>query len=305
MATPTGVPPSSSSSSHTAPPPPDGQVLSLVSALSSVQNHELHVQAIRARDEALSSSPETYSNLCLQMSCVLAGTDRPSEMLQRMDPAHVEQFRQTDPANAANLQQNAHLWTHFGQLAGLILKEALLHPPILQTQQRVLNVISPAADHLKNVLLYSLGCVHEELRNVASTIIATTAVSADSVQPQLSLPAWPQLIPTLLGNLQQSSNVPLVEGSLSTIRKMMEDGPHELRQDQLDSLVPVLLRFLSATDERTKLNALQSLEACLSEGLMPSALVALFDSYLGSLSGLATDPSPAVRKWVCRSIVTL
>lgn len=286
------------------PPPPDGQVLSLVAALSNAQNHELHVQAIRARDEALSSSPETYSNLCFQLCCLMVGCDRPSEMIQRMDPSQLDHFRQTDPTTAMNLQQNERLWTPFGQMAGLIVKEALLHPP-MRPDNRTLSLVAPSADRFKEVLLYCLGCAHEELRNVASTIIATTAVSPDSLQPALNLPSWPQLIPALLANLQQTSNVSLLEGSLSTIRKIMEDGPHELRQDQLDSLVPVLLRFLSASVERNKLYALQSLEACLSEGLMPSSLVAHFDSYLNGLSSLATDPSSEVRKWVCRSIVTL
>lgn len=291
-------------SSSQTPPPPNGQVLSLVAALSNAQNHDLHVQAIRARDEALSSSPETYSNLCFQLCCLMAGADRPADMLHRMDPAQLEHFRQTDAATAMKLQQNEAMWTPFGQMAGFILKQALLHPPMLPGG-RPLHLVAPPADDVKNILIYCLGCVHEDLRNVASTIIAATSVSADSLQPALNLPSWPQLIPSLLSHLQQSSNATLVEGSLSTIRKMMEDGPTELRQDQLDSLVPVLLRFLSASVERTKLYALQSIESCLSSGLMPSALVALFESYLGGLSNLANDPSPLVRKWVCRSIVTL
>ena len=39
--------------SSNIPPPPNGQVLSLVSALSQTANHDLHVQAIAARDQAL------------------------------------------------------------------------------------------------------------------------------------------------------------------------------------------------------------------------------------------------------------
>ena len=286
------------------PPAPDGQVLSLVAALSNTQNHDLHVQAIRARDDALSSSPESYGNLCVQLGYLMAGTDQPAQMIARIPPDQLAQWSQTDPLTAMRLQQDETLWTPFGQMAGLILKQALLRPPN-SPDGRSMHLVSPASDQVKEVLIYCLGCSHSELRNVASTVIATTAVSADSVQPALGIQTWPQLIPTLLNNLQQVNNPMVVEGSLSTILKLMEDGPHELRQDELDALIPVLLRFLSSANERFKIGALQSVVACLVEDLMPSALVANFGEYLAALSNLAMDPSVKVRKWVCRSIVTL
>jgi hypothetical protein len=290
--------------SDPTPPAPDGQVLALVAALSNAQNHDLHVQAIRARDEALSTNNDTYGNLCTQLAYLMAGTDKPAALIQKMDPAQLQHFQQSDPATAQRLQQDEASWTPFGQMAGLILKEALLHPPIV-ANGRPLYLVAPAADQVKQVLLYCLGCTRAELRNVASTVIATTAVSVDSVQPSLSVHAWPQLMDVLLSNLQQHQNPGLMEGSLSTVRKIMEDGPNELNATQLDALVPVLLRFLTSTDEKHKTSALQSLVACLTEGLMPSALVAHFGEYLAALSNLAMDPSIQVRKWVCRSIVTL
>jgi len=286
------------------PPAPEGQVLLLVAALSNTQNHELHVQAIRARDDALSSSLESYGNLCVQLVYLMAGTDQPAQMIRRISPEQLEQWTRTDPVTAMRLQQDESLWTPFGQMAGLILKQALLRPPIL-TDGRSLHLVSPAADHVKEVLLYCLGCSHEELRNVASTVIATSAVSSDSVQPALAVQAWPQLMPTLLKNMQQMSDHSVVEGSLSTVRKIMEDGPHDLRHEEIDALIPVLLRFLQSPDERSKTSALQSIVACVLGDLMPSALVAHFDEYLAGLSNLAVDPSPKVRKWVCRSIVTV
>lgn len=286
------------------PPAPDGQVLSLVAALSNALNHELHVQAIRARDEALSSSPETYGNLCTQLAYLMAGSDRPGELIQRMDPAQLQHFQQSDPATAQRLHSDFASWTVFGQMAGLILKEALLHPPKLN-DGTALYLQAPAVDQVKMALQYCLGCAHPELRNVASTVLATTAVSTDSVQPSLSIHAWPHLIDFLLDNLHQTDNPGLVEGSLSTVRKILEDGPHELNPTQLDAVLPVLLRFLASPDERSKTSALQAIVACLTEGLMPSALVAHFGDYLAALSSLAQDPSVRVRKWVCRSIVTL
>jgi transportin-1 len=307
------------------PPAPSGQAFSLVSALSNSENHQLHLQAIRARDDALSASPDSYGNLCVQLAYVLAGSDNPAQLIPRIASADMQAWQQTDSQSAGKLLQDESLWTPFGQMAGLVLKNALLRPPLGKQQQpsdlnhsgvgpqTLLYLQPPAADHVKETLLYSLGCRHAELRAVASSVIATTAVSVDGVQPALHVQAWPQLIPTLVRNLQQGQQQqqsqqeqPLVEGSLSTIRKIMEDGPSELNYEELDALVPVLLSFLSTSPhERFKTAALQSLVACLSEGLMPSALVLEFDQYLAGLSHLAQDPSPLVRQWVCRSMVTL
>jgi transportin-1 len=306
------------------PPPPSGQALSLVSALSNSENHQLHLQAIRARDDALSASSDSYGNLCVQLAYVFAGSDNPAQLVPRIAPADMQAWQQTDSQSANKLLQDENLWTPFGQMAGLVLKNALLRPPVgkqpasssngaPQQAQTLLYLRQPAADHVKETLLYCLGCRHAELRAVASSVIATTAVSLDGVQPLLHVKAWPQLIPTLIRNLQQvhvlgqgQEQQPLVEGSLSTIRKIMEDGPNELNYEELDALVPVLLHFLSPShDERFKTAALQSLVACLSEGLMPSALVLEFDQYLTGLSNLAQDPSHTVRQWVCRSMVTL
>lgn len=288
------------------PPPPSGQVLSLISALSNTSNHDLHVQAIRARDDALSSSPESYGNLCVQLGYLLVGSDLPSQLLARIDPAHMEQWKQTDMSSALRLQQDESMWIPFGQMAGLVLKNALLRPPIMQNM-RPLSLMSPQADDVKATLLACLSCQHAELRAVASSVIATCSVSADGVQPALHIQSWPQLVPQLVHNLQPQAQASqsTVEGTLTTVRKMMEDGPREISQESLDALVPLLLRFLGSPDERSKVSALQSLVACHSDDMMPSALVVHFSDYLSSLSALATDASPLVRKWVCRSIVTL
>jgi transportin-1 len=288
----------------TVSPPPSGQVLQLVSALSNPENHNVHVQSIRARDEALSASAESYGNLCYQLALVLVGSDNAAEMTAHINPSELDSWRQADPSTVLRLQQDMSMWIPFGQMAGLVLKNALLRPPILQGRQS-LSIQPPSSDLLKEALLQALGCQHSELRAVASSVIATSAVSADSVQPGLCVRAWPQLIPALIANLQKTENAALMEGSLATIRKMMEDGPTELTQEELDSLIPVLIRFLSCNSEFCKVAALQSLTACLSDNVMPSALVLYFNDYLGGLSALSTDPSASIRKWVCRSIVTL
>ena len=295
---------------HHRPPPPTGQVLSLISALSNTQNHELHVQAIRARDQALSASLDSYSNLCVQLALVLVGCDEPQSLLSKISPHELQLWEQTDRTSILRLQQDASLWIPFGQMAGLILKNALLRPPA-GPEGRIFSVQTPMVQTLQETLLFSLSCKHAELRKVGSSIIATSAVSTDSLQPALHVRTWTHLLPTLIDNLQQHSNRPaaLVEGSLMTIRKMMEDGPDELSTEQLDRLVPVLIRHLSPSSsspnsDRQIVAALQSMVACLTVA-MPNALVLHFADYLAALSTLAVHTNPSIRQWVCRTMVTL
>ena len=286
------------------PPPPNGQVLSLVSALSQTENHDLHVQAIRHRDESLSSSSESYGKLCLQLGFLLVGSDQPQHLSQTIEPSQIEIWRQTDAVTATRLLSDLNLWVPFGQMAGLILKNALLKPPISASYQPMM-LEEAISHHVKEVLLYGLCLKHEELRNVISSIIATSSVSSDGVQPYLHIGQWAQLMPVLISYLQPSSNPYVLRGSLSTVRKMMEDGPGEIPTHHLDALIPLLLNLFRADEESVKVDALQSLVACLAAGLVPSGLLIQFSDYLQGLSQLATDPSAKVRKWVCRSINTL
>jgi transportin-1 len=290
------------------PPPPNGQVLSLVSALSQTENHGLHMQAIHARDEALNSSAESYGNLCLQLAFLLVGSDQPDHLIQRIDPCQLEVWRQTDMSTASRIQVNPSLWIPFGQMAGLILKNALLRPPIQPGSNRSFILDGEVAERVKETMLYGLSLTHTELRNVISSVVADCSVSTDSVQPRLHISQWPALMPCLLRHLDPGvaqSNPYGLHGSLSTVRKMMEDDPEEIPTQSLDALVPLLLTLFHSPDENIKVGSLQSLVACLSYGLVPSTLLLHFSKYLEGLSQLATDPSQTVQKWVCRSINTL
>ena len=291
--------------SSSVPPAPNGQVLSLVSALASPENHDLHLQAIKARDDALGGSQESYGALCLQLAFLLVGSDNPQQLLPRIDPNDLQIWTQTDGATtSAKLQSDPSMWTPFGQMAGLILKNALIRPPI-RSGQPPLQLQSPTSDHLKETLLYGLSLNQHALQNVISSTIASCSVNKTGVQPQLHISQWPRLMPTLISNISSNSNPAALEVSVATIQKMMEDGASEIPATALDELVPLLLNLFSAPQEAIKISALQSLVACLAEGILPSALLMKFSDYLQGLSTLASDPSPTVRKWVCRSINTI
>ena len=289
------------------PPPPNGQVLSLVSALSQTENHDLHVQAIQARDLALSSSPDSYGNLCLQLAYLMVGSDQADTLIQRIEHSELEVWRQTDPNTTARIQANPTMWVPFGQMAGLILKNSLLRPPIRQGSHATLSLEVEVAKHVKEVLIYGLSLSHKELRNVISSVIADCSVSPDGIQPYLSIENWPELMPALLYHLNPANNINdnAIVGSLSTVQKMMEDDPDKIPTPDLDALIPLLLQMLQSPDETKRVGSLQTIVACLAYGLVPSALVLHFSTYLEGLSRLATDPSTQVRKWVCRSINTL
>lgn len=305
-------------------------MLSLISALSNTSNHTLHVQAIHARDEALASSLETYQQLCWQLALTLAGSENYQAMLSRMDPIQLENWRRTDPQSVSRLQQDAQLWVPFGQMAGLLLKDALLRPPqpandVGNPSPHRFSLEEPVAIQMQSCLLNVLGSRHSELRSVASSIIATLAVApwgtqSGCVQPWLHLKNWKTLIPTLVSHLQSGfesssesfspTNLACLEGSLQTVRKIMEDGPQQLDQEELDTVIPVLLQLLQLpTTQSTsphQLASLQSLAACLSHSMMPSALVLHFGAFLQGLSQLATQTSySSLQQWVCRTMVTL
>lgn len=282
---------------------PTGQALHLVSALTNAQNYDLHLKAIEARDIALSSSTESYNNLCLQLAYILVGADQPH--LLQIDPSELDKWRHDDPQTVQELQQNSQRWIPFGQMSGLILKSALLYPQFLN--QQALCLQPPVSDQVKQVLLQALHCTNPELRAVASSIIATTSVSLDGVQPYLHILNWPDLIPSILQNLNHDVNsmVPVVDGSLDTVRKMLEDGSTQIDVDSYDRIIPAMLPYLGSQHERYKILSLQCLATAVAEDAMPGTLALHFDSYLHGLSNLSRDPVPEVRMWVCRSITTI
>ena len=296
-------------SSPNIPPPPSCQALHLVSALSNPEPADVHIQALKARDDALSASPASYGELCRQLAFCLAGCDNPNFMLSRVNPAELEAWKQQDPITVSKLQQTPSLWIPFGQMAGLVLKNALIRPPIAADGRYMALEEGPFAEQVQQTMLFALGCQNTALRAVASSVIAVTSVSLQNIQPALHIRQWPQLVPTLIAQLGASQDgTPLQEGALDTLQKMMEDGPSQFDQEELDNLVPALMRFLDPTSnshENAKVHALQTLNTCVALPYMPGALIVHFDQYLGLLSALASDPSILVRQWVCRNIVTL
>lgn len=313
-------------------PPPNSHILSLVSALSSPENHALHIQAIQARDEALIAS---FDSLCWQLALLFLMADHsPSDQILShvLPPAEVEAWHKTDAASVEKLRQQPAHWVPFGQMAGLILKNALTRPPMNHHGQPM----QLQNQDLKEALLQStLSLRQPAFRSVSSSILATCAVSEDAVQPVLHVHSWPELIPRLNQPLQgllqhQSSTVsyPSVAGSLQTLRKCLEDAALELGSENLDAIAGVLVQVFqhagagrlsnvqfidvdtisTATDPTDFIltETIQSLLSCIMLDELPNSLLIHWNDYLHNLLAAAQHSrSVEVLKWSCRSLVTL
>lgn len=346
-------------------PPPNGSVLTLLAALSNHSptpsstfgNHDNannannndgppvpkgsnHQLALAARDEALSSSPDGYGNLCVNFCRVLAC---PSPRL--LPEAELRRFRDGDPCAFAECcgwviddecpseSAKAHgtrAWNNIRQMAGLLLKNALVSPPLpkdtpLDALGRVLHAPSFGgrgrmelpphyATEIKLGLLICITDAEAGIRGTASTCIArccTAAVHLEKSMKAFCIKNWAELIPFILQCITSSStttNECASIGALNTLRKLLEDIPNRLVSESptvsFNELVPSLLHILSLPGSPThRKEALMCLNSFILP--MPGSLVAHMDAYLGCLSTLTSDPDSDVRKLVCRSIVTL
>lgn len=296
--------------------PPNGQVLALLAALSNPSaDHNLHVQAIKARDDALSASPESYGNLCQNFARILACPN-----IEAIPSSELETLNTADPTSMMQLKHDPTSWVQFRQMAGLLLKNALVSPPIVgpvDAAGRPANRIrlpTESAMEIKSVLLGCIADSNAVIRGAASSTIASASVNADveGAEP-LPLREWPELTPFLVHCLDQSipggggtrSGEHAMDGALLTLRKLLEDSPSQFEKEsgaQFDSLLPLLLRLLESKDEKPRKESLKCLNCMIVT--MPGSLVIHMDDYLAGLSSLATDSSAGVRRLVCQAIVS-
>jgi transportin-1 len=253
------------------------------------------------------------------------GCDNPQHLISQIISVNggeaYQIWHRTDPTTAVQIQQSPdqHLVV-FGQMAGLILKNALLRPLPMTNNNNNINTHTPfsldstTSGPFKETMLFGLGLQHVELRNVITSIVADCAVSTAGIQPQLHITSWPQLMPFIVQNLNpthfhgsSSSTSPALLGCLSTVQKMFEDDPEEIPTSDVDAVMPLLLQLFQSPNETVRLQAVSSISTYLSSDLpIPNSLVVQFSNYLDGLSHLASnDTSLKVRAAVCGSLVTL
>jgi len=266
------------------PPPPNGSVLALLAALSnhSPNSHNTHQQALAARDDALSSSNEAYGDLCVQLVRVLACSSPeliPESELKILHDSDIDCFirccgyMQNDSttsqeAMALKKRQSMLHWNTLRQLSGLLLKNALVSPPLpkntpLDALGRVLpghvsrmELPTNYATEIKYGLLTCITDVEPSVRSASSTAIArccTSAIHYERSMKEFSISNWSnELIPYILNCIvvgNNSSNYSIATstttsaeenesvskksesaalGVLLTLRKLLEDIPNRL-----------------------------------------------------------------------------
>lgn len=224
-------------------------------------------------------------------------------------------------------------WSQLREMAGLLLKNALMKPPIHASSSGKMRLLPDAAEEIKNVLCGTLKDSNAGVRRVGSSIISSCCVGSSShgsvADGMEALPLqenkWgegiltPFLVHCLeaaIGTIQSqgAAITPIPDviqfallGSLQTLVKLMEDDAEKFERGSgaaFNKIVPSLLRLLQICGEtRVKVDCLK---CCVNMiRVMPGSLVAQMNDFLGVLSSLAGDRSVEVRKYVCRSIVTL
>lgn len=302
--------------------PPTSEILTLLSSLSNPTNHDLHTKALQIQAQTLSASPITYSQTCVQFARTLA-TASPEQI-----PAlEIQKWSEYDLQSVQSLQSNPiGGWSQMRQMAGLLLKNALLNPPIDQNTKTRMRLLNDASMEIKQVLCQGIVDSDIGVRRVSSGLIArcTVAHVADGMDAlALEENKWGEFIlgPFLINCLESAISIMegktsteieskiqfALFGALQTLANCLEDNPEKFERGigaAFNKIVPALLKLLQlCRDEKVKVN---SLKCCVHlVQVMPGSLIAQMHDFLGVLSMLATDESSEVRKLVCRSIVSM
>ncbi|KAL3760925.1 hypothetical protein ACHAWU_009604 [Discostella pseudostelligera] len=322
------------------PPPPNGAVLTLLAALSnhspssSHGANSNHQQALQARDDALSSSPDAYGDLCCNFVRVLACPSPallPQNELKKFHDGDLEMFMQVcgwmmmdsnsttngdmaagalnnNSSMEAKKQQGMMLWNTFRQMSGLLLKNALVSPPLpknvpLDALGRVLpghrsrmELPPNYATEIKHGLLTCITDMESSVRNAASTAIArccTAAVHLEKSLGMFSVGNWNELIPFILqcivaGNEAAASTTTSTSttssseeeqtkakaesaamGALITLRKLLEDIPNRLVKESPSSSFHELVPALLKSLQSPSDQHRREALACLNSFISP------------------------------------
>jgi len=206
-----------------------------------------------------------------------------------------------------------------------------------------MRLLPDAAQEIKHILCRCIIDSNAGVRRVGSSIISSCSVGSGSGAGGVSIAdgmevlplqenSWGEgiLTPFLVNCLESaigimnanandaSSQTTLMPndiqyalmGSLQTLVKLLEDDAEKFERGSgaaFNKIVPALLKLLhicgGGGETRVKVDCLKCCVYMIK--VMPGSLVAQMNDFLGVLSALAGDKGVDVRKYVCRSIVTL
>lgn len=249
-------------------PAPERSTVQLITGLLDASNHENHIKAIQVRDHALTTH---FTETCIQWLCLTYHADRQGALIQ-----------DTTIHQIVN-----HQWGSLGQLSALLLKNALVRPPILADNRSAIIATEHAESFRHGLLSLIMTCEESSnLQYVISTLVASAAVN--TMQPALHISSsWNDLFGRLIS--RQPTTTPIMR----TLLKILQDGITAVSDIDLDSAVVYWLK------EATTKYHIECLECCIQR--MPSSLRAHWDDYLRFLSNASTVFPDAV----CRSLVMI
>jgi transportin-1 len=143
-----------------------------------------------------------------------------------------------------------------------------------------------------------------QIRSFAGTVI-TEIIKTGGIH------GWPGILPELInlvsntsGNVTQET----LEGAMAALAKVCEDNKKLLDRDYqgqrpLSVLIPKLIDFTKSPNTKVRTLALTSLNVFIPH--KSQALLVNLDRLLLSLFELADDPSPDVRRQICRAFVQI
>ena len=306
--------------------PPSGQILSLITSLSNPENHTQHQQALVFHSSTLSSSPLSYSNTCVQFARVLAQVSADS-----IPQEAIQIWKESDNGTSIMKLSKDPIggWNQIREMAGLLLKNALLKAPVDENTKMRMKLLPEASSEIKCILCRCIVDSNHGIRRVGGSIISSCSLGqggvADGMEPlPLDDNRWGEgiLMPFLLNCLEsavlvimeQQQKGPVEEkiqysllGSLQTLVMLLEDDAPKVERKcgpAFQKIVPCLLKLLNACGEqKVKVDSLKCFVNLIH--IMPGSLIARMNDFLGVLSLLAGDDDDEVRKCVCLAIVTL
>jgi len=182
------------------------------------------------------------------------------------------------------------------QLAGLIVKNYIV---------KTLPVLDPMiSQFIKTEILNAVTDPLPDIRNTAGTILGKI-VSSNTLQTGMDILV--QLINLLDIDSHRQSN--LTEGALIAIKIIFEDNNAKLQDVGSTIVDTIIIRLISLLEFQEsspiRLYSLEAINSLLFQLATESSGSVHIPNFLNSISKIAADPLPQIRKGVCQAITTL
>ncbi|KAI5302383.1 hypothetical protein KEM56_000735 [Ascosphaera pollenicola] len=162
------------------------------------------------------------------------------------------------------------------------------------------TILPSTLEYIKAASINMLGDQSPRVQSSAGTIIT-------EIVQQEGLLQWPELLPRILSLATNGTgSVPIVtqEAAVDALSKICEDNTKLLDKETqgtrpLALIIPALVQCTNSSSAKIRSKALTSINLFISR--RPNSLLEGVDAFLQQVFRLASDPSPDVRRVVCKS----